>query len=178
MRKNIGAFTPLESPVPLQMDLVTEPAAYGENETRKGRVSYRKGPLKTSSFLTGFTLAEVMISIVLVTVIVLAFFGAFSSSFNYLRRVIELRNATLVLQEEMSVIRELKFSEIQNLPATFSSNSMSSLHNSLGSIIRSSYSGQSNILKITLRLRWSAFDGATVNKTMVTLITNNGIDKK
>lgn len=90
----------------------------------------------------------------------------------------ELRTATLILQEEISVIRNLEYSDIQSLGGTFSSQDMASLRNAAGTISKSSYGGSTNILKITLKLDWKTFENNPVNKTISTFITDHGIDKK
>lgn len=125
-----------------------------------------------------FTLFEVLFASTLAVVIIVAFLNATIMSFSYLRRIMELRTATLVLQEQVSVVRELTFSNIQSLGRTFSSSGMSSLDNATGTISRSSYGGSNKITKIAFKLDWTTFDNKPANKTLVTLMTDHGINKK
>lgn len=124
-----------------------------------------------------FSLVESIIAIALVGIIILSFFAALTLSINYVRRSLELRVATLILQEQLSLVRDLKYSDIQALGNSFVSADMASLKNVSGTIIKSAY-GNSKILKITYRLDWVSFDGRAENKSIVTLITEEGIDKR
>lgn len=125
-----------------------------------------------------FTLVEVLIAVVIITFIIIACLASFMTAFNYLRRSMELRAATLILQEEVSLVRELKFPEIQSLGGTFSTGSMSALKDASGTILKSQYGAQAAIMKITFKIAWTAFDGKPAQKMLVTLITEHGIDKK
>jgi type II secretory pathway pseudopilin PulG len=125
-----------------------------------------------------FTLIEAVIAIALIALTATAFFASTMTSFGYLRRITELRTATLALQDEVSVVRELKFSDIQSLGSGFTATGMSLLNNAQGTITRSQYGGQNNILKITFRLDWTAFDGRPASKSVVTLMTDHGINKQ
>jgi hypothetical protein len=123
-------------------------------------------------------MVEVLLATILIALISAAFFASLLTCFNYLRRVIELRTASLVLQEEVSKVRELTFSDIQSLGGTFSSSGMSSLNNAAGAILQGPYEGRDKIVKITFQLDWTAFDGKPVRKTLVTLMTDHGINKR
>lgn len=68
MRKTIKAFTPLESP-----------AINGGDEVTEVLIPYRKGGIKASSFLTGFTLVELIVGLAIGAVIILII-GVISSS--------------------------------------------------------------------------------------------------
>ncbi len=126
-----------------------------------------------------FTLVETVVALILIALVIVACLASFMTAFNYLRRSMELRTASLILQEEISLVRELKFEEIQALGGTCSSSSMSALKDASGTIPPpTQYGGQPKIIKITLKIDWTAFDGRQAYKTLVTLITDHGIDKK
>ena len=125
-----------------------------------------------------FTLFEVLCSSLLIAIVSVVLFSSFVISFNYLRCIIEMRTATLVLQEQISNARELSFAEIQALGTSFTSSTMDSLTNAVGTISQSSYSGSSEIVQITYRIDWTSFSGAQKNITFVTLMTDNGLNKK
>ncbi len=125
-----------------------------------------------------FTLIEAVIAIALIALTATAFFASTMTSFGYLRRITELRTATLALQDEVSVVRELKFSDILSLGSSFTATGMSLLNNAQGTITRSQYGGQNNILKITFRLDWTSFDGRPASKSAATLMTDHGINKQ
>jgi prepilin-type N-terminal cleavage/methylation domain-containing protein len=67
MKRN--AFTPLESPILLQDPFVAEPAINGEDERCECFVPCIKVGVKTPSFLTGFTLIEIMIVVAIIGII-------------------------------------------------------------------------------------------------------------
>ncbi len=125
-----------------------------------------------------FTIFEILIAAILVAVIFLAFFASLVTSINHLRRIVELRTASLVLQEQVSMARDLKYSDILAIGGTFSSASMSSLNNATGLINQSSYGGRDKIIKLTFKLDWTAFNGEPAHKSLVTLMTDHGINKK
>ena len=125
-----------------------------------------------------FTIMEAVVAIGLAAIISVVFFSTLLISFDYLRRVKELRTASLALQEEVSLVRELKFSDIQTLGSTFSSSGMAALKNATGTILRSNYNGHSETIKITFKLDWTTFDEKPATKTVVTLMTDHGINKK
>lgn len=125
-----------------------------------------------------FTLIESLFAIALITLITISFFSSLLVSVSYVRRSFELRTSSLILQEQMSLVRELTYADIQSLGNTFSSGYMSSLKNAAGTIDKSYYMFSNNILKITFKLNWTTFDNKAADKSIVTLITNHGIDKK
>ena len=121
---------------------------------------------------------EALVAIGLGALVVIALVSAVIASFDNLRRVAELRTASLILQERVSMVRDLKFSDIQSLPNTFSPSGMVFLRNASGTITRENYNGQSNMLKVTIILDWTAFNGRSMQKTLVTLMTDHGINKQ
>ena len=125
-----------------------------------------------------FTILETLVAISLFLILIIAFLSSLWASFNYLRRVMELRTAALVLQEEASIVRNLEFSAITSLGGTFTSSGMASLNGAEGEIIKSLYNGEGNIVKITFKIGWTTFDGKPAAKTIVTLMTDHGINKK
>lgn len=125
-----------------------------------------------------FTLIEATLAISLTALIVLAFFASLITSVTYVRKSLELRNSSLILQEQMSMIRELKYADIQALGNTFSSANMSSLKDASGAINKSYYGAGDKIIKLTLELTWTTFDGKNTSKYLSTLITDHGINKK
>jgi Tfp pilus assembly protein PilE len=125
-----------------------------------------------------FTLLEILVTTVLIAIVAISFFTSFVTSFNYLRRLMELRTATLVLQEQVSEARNLAFSDITTIGTSFTSSAMSTLDSASGSISQALYGGGSEIVKISFRLNWTTFDGKPAEKSLVTLMTDHGINKK
>ena len=125
-----------------------------------------------------FTIAEVLIAASLVIIISIALFFVFTTAITSLRYIMELRTATLVLQEQASKIRDLEFSDVQSAGGTFTSPEMSSLNNATGTIVRSLYDGHDKIIKVTFKIDWTAYNGNPAHKTLFTLITDHGINKR
>ncbi len=130
------------------------------------------------SHTKAFTIVETLVAIVLIAFTFVTFFSALMTSFNHLRRVMELRTASLVLQEQVSLVRELPFASIQSLGGTFTSGSMSALTDAAGTIMKAPYDGHDKIIRITFTLDWTDFVGNPASKTLVTLMTERGINKK
>ncbi len=126
----------------------------------------------------GFTLPEVVVAIVVMAIAFVSVFTALTASANYFRRSMELRTASLILQEEVSNVRDLKFSDILGLGPNFTLGSMASLKNCTGTIQKGLFEGKSDILKLTFRTDWQSFDGTAKTKQVVTLMTDQGINKK
>jgi len=125
-----------------------------------------------------FTIVETLFAITLTIIIVLAFFNSLTLAFNYIRYQMELRTAHLILQEQVALVRELEFSDVQVLGGSFSSDNMDMLKDASGTILKSIYNGQSKMIKLTLSLDWTAFNGDPAERRIVTVITSDGIDKK
>lgn len=125
-----------------------------------------------------FTIIETVIAIALVAITSTVFLASAITSFGYLRHTNELRAAALALQKEVSLVRIMKFQDISTLGATFTPEGVSMLNNPIGTIGKSQYGGQSTILKITFMLNWTGFDGRPATKSIVTLMTDHGINKR
>ncbi len=125
-----------------------------------------------------FTLIESLFTLSLICLIAVAFLTSLIVSVNYVRKSYELRTASLILQEQMSVLRERSYPEIQALGGSFSSGYMSSLTSASGAINKTPYGGHSDILKITYTLNWTTFDNRPASKSIVTMVTKEGLDKK
>jgi len=125
-----------------------------------------------------FTIFEVLIASMLLIVFIVVFYISIMHSFGNLQRIMELRAASLILQERISIIRNLTFDQINALGGTFTSSAMGSLQDASGTIEKSSYCAGGKIIKITLRVNWTSFDSRAKDASIVTLITEDGIDKK
>lgn len=125
-----------------------------------------------------FTLIESLFTLSLICLIAVAFLTSLIVSVNYVRKSYELRTSSLILQEQMSILRERSYDEVQALGGSFSSVYMPALTNASGVINKAPYGGQADILKITYTLNWTTFDNRPASRSVVTMITNQGLDKK
>ena len=125
-----------------------------------------------------FTLIESLFAVGLIALIAVTFFSSLLVSVGYVRKAFELRTSSLILQEQISLVRELQYSDIQSFSGTFSSDYMTSLKNAVGTADRSYYGSGDKILKLTLKVDWTGADNKPASRSIVTLITDQGIDKR
>ena len=134
------------------------------------RCSYRKQK--------GFSIVEVVIATSILTFCAVALFASLHLSFNIVNDIRENITASSIIQEEMEKLRKTFFVELPPLgESAFSNSSFSSLYNSSGAIKVEQYT-DSNILKVSIRVRWYSRlkTSKQHTKCMVTLITKNGIN--
>lgn len=128
--------------------------------------------------IKAFTLTEVLVATVLLVIIAVALFAVFGTAVDNLRNFMELRTVSLILQEQASALRDYKFSDIPSMGTSFSPPEMASLTSASGSITQSSYSGRSEMRQVTFKIDWTTYDGRTQQRTLTTLVTDSGINKR
>ena len=132
--------------------------------------------LKRKSKEEGFTLVEVLVTIVVVAVALMALLSVFIYGFNLLSRMKQTAIATQCAQEELENIRNLTFDEIIALGASFTNDSLTFLENSSGVRTIEDSVGE-DIKKLTISVFWT-YRGQNMRKDIVTYITREGINKK
>jgi prepilin-type N-terminal cleavage/methylation domain-containing protein len=132
--------------------------------------------LKRKSKEEGFTLVEVLVTIVVVAVALMALLSVFIYGFNLLSRMKQTAIATQCAQEELENIRNLTFDEIIALGASFTNDSLTLLENSSGVRTIEDSVGV-DIKKLTISVFWT-YRGQNMRKDIVTYITREGINKK
>lgn len=131
---------------------------------------------KRKSKEEGFTLVEVLVTIVVVAVALMALLSVFIYGFNLLSRMKQTAIATQCAQEELENIRNLTFDEIIALGASFTNDSLPLLENSSGVRTIEDSVGV-DIKKLTISVFWT-YRGQNMRKDIVTYITREGINKK
>ena len=124
----------------------------------------------------GFTLVEVLVTIVVVAVALMALLSVFIYGFNLLSRMKQTAIATQCAQEELENIRNLTFDEIIALGASFTNDSLPLLESSSGVRTIEDSVGV-DIKKLTISVFWT-YRGQNMRKDIVTYITREGINKK
>ncbi len=124
----------------------------------------------------GFTLVEVLVTIVVVAVALMALLSVFIYGFNLLSRMKQTAIATQCAQEELENIRNLTFDEIIALGPSFTNDSLTLLENSSGVRTIEDSVGD-DIKKLTISVFWT-YRGQNMRKDIVTYITREGINKK
>jgi len=120
---------------------------------------------------SGFTLAEVLVAVLVLAIIAVAFYGALSSGFSVVQSTREDLRATQILMQKVEAIRLCTWSQLTNFtfqeqydPTATSSTSGGVVYNgtvSDGSAtnIPNSAAYASNMRLITLTLNWTNYNG-------------------
>jgi prepilin-type N-terminal cleavage/methylation domain-containing protein len=124
----------------------------------------------------GFTLIEVMITILLLTVVMSAILSCFVQGFDILMRMKQMTVATQGIQKELELIRNMRYSDILSMDNSFTNDSFSFLESSNG-IINLEDSVGAEIKKLTVSVTW-IYRGRQMRKEVVTYVTKKGINKK
>ncbi len=124
----------------------------------------------------GFTLIEVLVTIMILAVVLIALFSCFIYGFTVISRVRQASIATQCLQEQLELIRNMPFDDILSLDNSFTNESLPLLQDSSG-IISLEDSGGNDIKKLTVSVIWS-YNGRQIRRDMVTFVTRKGINKR
>lgn len=136
----------------------------------------------------GFTLMEAMFAVFLLATGLIAVGTVFFQQFNYINKLRELTIATLATQEVIERIRGMGFDAIvtQDLNAKFNSDQdrpkalNTYLDNPTVTVTLDNYSygDPNNIKRLSVAVRWISTDDRTFQKSLVTVVARNGIDKQ
>lgn len=127
--------------------------------------------------IKGFTLIEALLASFVMAIGLFAVGTAIYSQFFSLNQNREKAIATLAAQEEIESIRGMPFSTIVGLPSSFTADGFAYLNNPTGTLtVSNSYGGK--IKKISVTVTWNSLTGQTLQKSLVTLVTENGINKQ
>ena len=124
----------------------------------------------------GFTFIEVLITIVILAVVLIALLSCFLYGFNILSRIRQMAIATQSIQEELELIRNMSFNDIFGLDSSFTNGSLSLLESSSG-VLSIEDSVGDDIKKLTVSILWT-YRGRQMREDVVTYITWKGINKK
>lgn len=124
----------------------------------------------------GFTLIEVLVTIMVLAVVLIALFSCFLYGFTVMSRMRQTAIVTQCLQEELELIRNMPFNNILSLDSSFENESLSLLEDSSG-ILSLEDSGGDDIKKLTVSVIWS-YKGRQMRRDIVTFVTRKGINKR
>jgi len=114
----------------------------------------------------------------------LAVVAAISSQITTLNQNREKAIAALSAQEEIESIRSMPFDDILNLgtSSSFTASGFVYLNNSSGIVtVDNTYgpiSSAADARRISVTVNWKSINGKTLQKTLTTLVTRNGINKQ
>jgi len=124
----------------------------------------------------GLTYIEVLVTMVIFGVALIALLSCFLHGFNVLSRMRQTAIATQSIQEELELIRNMSFNDILTLDSSFTNESLSLLESSSGAVNIEDSLGD-DIKKLTVSVFWS-YQGKQMRKDVVTYITRKGINRK
>jgi type II secretory pathway pseudopilin PulG len=124
----------------------------------------------------GLTYIEVLVTMVILAVVLIALLSCFLHGFNVLSRMRQMTIATQSIQEELELIRNMSFNDIVTLDSSFTNESLSLLEDSSGAVNVEDSLGD-DIKKLTVSALWS-YHGKQMRKDVVTFITRKGINRK
>jgi len=124
----------------------------------------------------GLTYIEVLVTMVILSVVLIALLSCFLHGFNVLSRMRQTAIATQSIQEELELIRNMSFNDILTLDSSFTNESLSLLEDGTGAVNVEGSLGD-DIKKLTISVFWSYRD-KQMRKDVVTYITKKGINRK
>ena len=124
----------------------------------------------------GFTFIEVLVTMFILGVVLIAILSCFIYGFSILSRMRQMTIATQSIQEELELIRNMPFNNILGLDNSFTNEGLSLLENSSG-IISLEDSVGDDIKKLTVSVLWF-HHGRQMRRDVVTYVTKKGINKK
>ncbi len=132
--------------------------------------------IKRNNREDGFTLIEVLVTIMILAVVLIALFSCFIYGFTVISRVRQASIATQCIQEELERIRNMPFDDILSLDNSFTNESLPLLEDSSGILSLEDYGGN-DIKKLTVSVIWS-YNGRQIRRDIVTFVTRKGINKR
>ncbi len=124
----------------------------------------------------GLTYIEVLVTMVILSVALIALLSCFLHGFNVLSRMRRTAIATQSIQKELELIRNMSFNDILTLDSSFTNESLSLLESSSGAVNIEDSLGD-DIKKLTVSVLWT-YRGKQMRKDVVTYITRKGINRK
>ena len=124
----------------------------------------------------GLTYIEVLVTMVIFGVALIALLSCFLHGFNVLSRMRRTAIATQSIQAELELVRNMSFNDVLTLGSSFTNESLSLLEDSSGAVNIEDSLGD-DIKKLTVSVLWS-YQGKQMRKDVVTYITRKGINRK
>lgn len=125
----------------------------------------------------GFTLIEVLITMVILGVVLIALITCFIYGFNVLARTRQTALAAQCAQKELESIRNMPFNQVLALGTSWTHENLAKLENGQGALtVQDSGLGE-DIKKLTVRVTWT-YRGRNMRDEIVTYVTREGINKK
>ena len=125
----------------------------------------------------GFTLIEVLITMLILGVVLMALITCFIYGFNVLTRTRQTAIAAQCVQKELEAIRNMSFSQVSALGTSWTHQSLAKLENAQGALSVQDSGLGNDIKKLTVSVTWT-YRRRNMRDEIVTYITRDGINKK
>jgi prepilin-type N-terminal cleavage/methylation domain-containing protein len=126
----------------------------------------------------GFTLLEIMFAVLIVGIALVGIALAFSRSSIFITEIRQTSVATQAAQEEIEIIRDMDFDNILALGSSFTAAGFSSLNNPIGTLTVDNPYGTADMRRVTVTVTWTSPEGRTLSRSLVTLVTRDGINRQ
>ncbi len=141
-----------------------------------GPTNRKDTAIKRKKTEEGLTYIEVLVTMVILAMVLIALLSCFLHGFNVLSRMKQMAIATQSIQEELELIRNMPFNDIVTLDSSFTNESLSFLENGTGAVNVEDSLGD-DIKKLTVSVFWT-YREKQMRKDVVTYVTRKGINKK
>jgi type II secretory pathway pseudopilin PulG len=129
----------------------------------------------------GLTLGEVLVSAAILSIVIVGIIGLFVNCNIMANEIREQSIVTNALNERMEDIRGMDYTTLLGIGTTFTPDGFSQLNanaNPTGSLTLDNPFSDDDIRRVTLTVNWTTQRGRSLNKSLVTLVTNSGINKQ
>jgi prepilin-type N-terminal cleavage/methylation domain-containing protein len=127
---------------------------------------------------SGFTLVEVLVAVLILAISLTGSLLVFSKGNIFVAEIQERSIASQAVKEEIEEIRDMSYASILALGNTFTTTSMDSLKNPVGTLAIDDALSSANIRRITATLTWDSMRGRALSTSFSTYVTNSGINRK
>lgn len=127
----------------------------------------------------GFTLLEVMISTAIMAFVLVSTMAIIGRTSQYIQDLRSQALSSQILQQRIEELRSMNWSQITNLPATFTSSI--DTNGAYGKILTTSnyqyFGTTATVVRVTATTTWTNRQSIAVSNSMTTLISNGGLNK-
>jgi prepilin-type N-terminal cleavage/methylation domain-containing protein len=127
---------------------------------------------------SGFTLVEVLVSVLILAVSLTGALLVFSKSNIFISEIQERLIANQAVKEEVEEIRDMSYASILALGNTFTTTSMDDLKSPVGTLTIDDALSNDDIRRVTATLTWTSMRGRALSTSFSTYVTNLGINRK
>lgn len=127
---------------------------------------------------SGFTLVEVLITVMILSFVLTSTVLAYTKSAIFMNDLREYTVVSQVLNEQMELIRDMPFDTVVSSASGFSSNGFNEINNATGLITIEDPFSDNNIKRVTLSVSWQTPQGRNITRSLTTLISRDGINRQ